>query len=90
MERLFYIVIGFVVAVILIALFFGAKSVFEDVVLRRRKLNEIRMKEIARNECRDIAKALCWYNIVDFDERVNELIDSRLAEKEGEHEGESV
>lgn len=86
MERLSYIAIGFVVAVVLIALFFGAKSVFEDVVLCRRKLNEIRMKEIARNECRDIAKALCWYNIVDFDERVNELIDSKLAEKEGEHE----
>lgn len=86
MERLSYIAIGFVVAVVLIALFFGAKSVFEDVVLRRRKMNEIRMKEIARNEFRDIAKALCWYNIVDFDERVNELIDSRLAEKEGEHE----
>lgn len=86
MERLSYIAIGFEVAVVLIALFFGAKSVFEDVVLRRRKLNEIRVKEIARNECRDIAKALCWYNIVDFDERVNELIDSRLPEKEGEHE----
>ena len=86
MERLFCIGIGFVIAVVLIVVFFGVKDSVEDAAQRRRKLNEIRMKEIARNECRDIAKALCWYNIVDFDERVNEPIDSRLAEKEGEYE----
>ena len=87
MERLTYIGIGFVIAVVLIAFFFGAKSVFEDVVLRRKKLNEIRMKEIARSECRSLIDGICWYNIYDFDERVYDLIVSRLAEKEGEHEG---
>lgn len=84
MERLFHIAIGFVIAVVLIALFFGAKSVFEDVVLRRRKLNEIRMEEIARVECRSLISGIGWYNIQRFDERVNELIDSKLAEKEGD------
>lgn len=94
MDRLFHIAIGFVIAVVLIALFFGAKSVFEDVVLRRKKLNEIRMEEIARVECRSLISGIGWYNIHGFDERVNELINSRLPEtegdqscKEGEHEG---
>lgn len=86
MERLSYIAIGFVIAVVLIVVFFGVKDVVEDVAQHRRRLNQIRMEEIARNECRDIAKALCWYNIVDFDERVKTLIDSKLAEKEGERE----
>lgn len=86
MERLIGIGIGFVIAVVLIALFFGAKSVFEDVVLRRKKLNEIRMGEIARVEYRSLISRIGWYNIHDFDKRVNDLIDSKLAEKEGEHE----
>ena len=86
MERLSYIAIGFVIAVVLIALFFMAKSVFEDVVLRRKKLNEIRMGEIARVECRSLISGIGWYNIHDFDKRVNDLIDYKLAEKEGEHE----
>ena len=89
MERLSYITIGFVVAVVLIALFFGAKSVFEDVVLRRKKLNEIRMGEIARVECRNLISGISWYNICGFDKRVKDLIDSRLAERRGEHEGDS-
>lgn len=86
MERLFCIGVGFVIAVVLIALFFGAKSVFEDVVLRRIKLNEIRMGEIARVECRSLISGIYWYNICDFDKRVNDLIDSKLAEKERENE----
>ena len=87
MERLFYIAIGFVIAVVLIVVFFGVKDSVKDAAQRRRKLNEIWMEEIARNECRDIVKVLCWYNIVDFDERVNELIDRKLAEKEGGEDG---
>ena len=86
MDRLIHIGIGFVLAVVLIALFFGVKSVFEDVVIRRRKLNEIRMGEIARNECRSIISGIYWTNIHGFDKRVNDLIDSKLAEKEGENE----
>lgn len=84
MERLTYIAIGFVIAVVLIALFFGAKSIFEDVVLRRKKLNEIRMGEIARVECRSLISGIGWYNIHGFDKRVNDMIDSKLAEKEEE------
>lgn len=81
MERLFCIGIGFVISVVLIALFFGAKSVFEDVVLRRRKLNEIRMGEIARVECRSLISGIYWTNIHGFDERVNELIDKKMEEE---------
>ena len=87
MERLSCIAIGFVIAVLVIALFFGVKNVVEDVAQHRRRLNQIQMEEIARNECREITGSLCWYNIREFDERVNELIESRLPEKEGENEG---
>ena len=86
MDRLFHIAIGFVIAVVLIAVFFGVKDVVEDAAKRRRKLNEIRMEEIARKECREIVRHIYWSNIQGFDDRVNTLNDSRLAEKEGEHE----
>lgn len=83
MERLFYIVIGFVVAVVLLCVYHLVKDGLED----RRQANDARIKSLARGVCLEVTRDMRWYNIREFDERVNELIDSRLAEKEGEHEG---
>lgn len=82
MERLICIGIGFVIAVVLIAGFLVAKDRVED----RRKVNELRLEALAENICNRIIGTLYWRDIKEFDERVNELIDSKLAEKEGEHE----
>ena len=83
MERLFYIVIGFVVAVVLLFVFMVAKDLLEDHKVK----TELRAKAIADRTGREIKQNLCHYHIRDFDDRVNELIDQRLAEKEGENEG---
>lgn len=82
MERLFYIVIGFVVAVVLLSVFLVAKELLED----HRVKTELRAKAIADRTGREIKQNLCHYHIRDFDDRVNELIGQRLAEKEGENE----
>lgn len=82
MERLLYIGIGFVVAVVLLFVFLVAKELLED----HRVKTELRAKAIADRTGREIKQNLCHYHIRDFDNRVNELIDSKLAEKEGERE----
>lgn len=82
MERLFCIGIGFVIAVVLLFVFLVAKELLED----HRVKTELRAKAIADRTAREIKQTLCHYHIRDFDNRVNELIDRKLAEKEGEHE----
>lgn len=82
MERLICIGIGFVIAVALICVYHLAKDVLED----RKALNDVRIKSLATAVCLEITRDIRWYNIKQFDERVGELIDSKLAEKEVENE----
>lgn len=82
MERFWCYLVGFAIALVLVAGFLIVKEMAED----RRKVNEIRLKVIAETTCNRIIGTLYWRDIKEFDERVNELIDRKLAEKEGEHE----
>lgn len=82
MERLLYIGIGFVIAVVLVGAFFAVKDAAEN----KKTLLEQKMISIARKECQDAKANIYWYNIMGFEQHVNKLIDSKLAEKEGEHE----
>lgn len=79
MERLSYIDIGFVVAVVLLSAFLAAKELMED----HRVKTELRAKAIADRTGREIKQNLCHYHIRDFDDRVNELIDKKMEENEG-------
>lgn len=80
MERFWCWLAGFAVALALVAGFLIVKEKVED----RRNVNELRLKLIAENICNRIIGTLYWRDIKEFDERVNELIDRKLAEKEGE------
>jgi uncharacterized membrane protein YgaE (UPF0421/DUF939 family) len=82
MERLFYIAIGFVVAVVLVVVFLVAKDVAEN----KKSLLEQKILSIARKECLDAKAHIYWHNIIGLEQHVNKLIDSKLTEKEGEHE----
>lgn len=82
MERFWCYMVGFAVALALVAGFLIVKEKVED----RRNVNELRLKVIAERICNQIIGTLYWRDIREFDKRVNELIDQRLAEKEGEHE----
>mgnify|MGYP003291259429 CR=1 FL=1 len=78
MDRLIHIGIGFVLAVVLLVAYFVVKDVAEN----KKSLREQRMLAIAREECRKAKKFIYWSDIIDLDTRVNDLIDSKLAEKE--------
>ena len=80
MERLFCVFVGFAISLVFLFVFLVAKELLED----HRVKTELRAKAIADRTGCEIKQNLCYYNIRDFDNRVNELIDSRLAEKEGE------
>ena len=82
MERVFYIGIGFVIAVVLVGAFFAVK----DAVENKKTLLEQKVISIARKECRDAKANIYWHHIIGLEQRVNRLIDSKLAEKEREHE----
>ena len=82
MERFWCCLAGFAVALALVAGFLIVKEMVED----RRNVNELRLKLIAERICNQIIGTLYWRDIKEFDERVNELIDHKLAEKEGENE----
>lgn len=82
MERFWCYLAGFAVALALVAGFLIVKEKVED----RRNVNELRLKVIAERICNQIIGTLYWRDIREFDKRVNELIDQRLAEKKGEHE----
>ena len=86
MERFYCYLAGLAIALALVAGFLIVKEKVED----RRNVNELRLKVIAERICNQIISTLYWRDIREFDKRVNELIDQRLAEKEGEHETESV
>ena len=79
MERLFHIAIGFVIAVVLICVYHLVKDGLED----RRQANDARIKSLARGVCLEVTRDIRWYNIREFDERVNELIDKKMEENEG-------
>lgn len=83
MERFWCWLAGFAIALVLVAVYCIVKDMAND----RREVNELRLKVIAENVCNRIIGTLYWRDIKEFDERVNELIDFKLAEKEGEHEG---
>ena len=82
MERLTNICIGFLIAVVLIAVYFLVK----DTVNNHREVNELRLKSIAKKECDRIMGSIYWHNIIGLEQYVNKLVDSKLAEKEGENE----
>lgn len=83
MERFWCYLAGFAVALALVAGFLIVKGVVEE----RRNVNELRLKLIAENICNRIIGTLYWRDIKEFDKRVNELIDRRLAEKEEDSDG---
>ena len=78
MDRLFHIAIGFVTAVVLIAGFLIAKSVVEA----RREKNEFRLKARMQSVFWESLENVRPYQIRGLDE----YIDQRLEEKEGENE----
>ena len=80
MERSSHIAIGFVIAVVLICVYHLVKDGLED----RRQANDARIKNLARGVCLEVTRDIRWYNINGFEERVEEMIDSKLAEKEGD------
>ena len=82
MERFWCWLAGFAIALALVAVYCIVKDMADD----RRKVNELRLKVIAENVCNRIIGTLYWRDIKEFDERVNDLINQRLAEKEGEYE----
>lgn len=82
MERFWCCLAGFAIALALVAGFLIVKEKVEE----RRNANELRLKVIAENTCNRIIGTLYWRDIKEFDKRVNELIDSKLAEKEGGNE----
>lgn len=82
MERLIYIGIGFVIAVVLVVVYFVVKDVAEN----KKSLLEQKILFIARKECQDTKAHIYWRNIIGLEQHVNKLIDSKLAEEEGEHE----
>ena len=82
MERLTNICIGFLIAVVLIAVYFLVK----DTVNNHREVNELRLKSIAKKECDRIMGSIYWHNIIGLEQYVNKLVESKLAEKEGENE----
>ena len=83
MERLFCIGIGFVIAVVLVVVFLVAKDVAEN----KKSLLEQKILSIARKEWQDAKAHIYWHNIIGLEQYVNKLVDSKFAEKEGEHEG---
>ncbi len=82
MDRLICIGIGFVVAVALLVVYFVVKDVAEN----KKSLLEQKILSIARKECQDAKAHIYWHNIIGLEQHVNKLIDSKLAEKEGEDE----
>lgn len=74
MERLSHIAIGFVIAVVLICVYHLVKDGLED----RRQANDARIKSLATGVCLEVTRDIGWYNIREFDERVNELIDKKM------------
>ena len=82
MERLLCIALGACIAVAII----GAALVVRDALEDRREALDARIKNLARGVCLEVTRDIRWYNINGFEERVEEMIDSKLAEKEGEHE----
>lgn len=79
MERFYCYLAGFAIALALVAGFLIVKEKVED----RRNVNELRLEVIAERICNQIIGTLYWRDIREFDKRVNELNDQRLAEKEG-------
>ena len=80
MERFWCYLVGFVVALALVAGFLIVKGVVED----KKSVREQRMRLIAREECRNVKNNIYWHNIIGIEKYVDMLVDKRLAEKEGE------
>lgn len=71
MERFWCYVIGFAIALVLVAGYFIVKNVLED-----------EMKKIAQDACKNHFEGVTQY----VRDLTVEIIDRRMAEKEGEHE----
>ena len=78
MERVWCCLAGFAIALALVAGFLIVKSVVEE----RREKSEYRLKARMQSVFWDSLEKVRPYQIRDLDE----YIDQRLAEKEGEHE----
>ena len=74
MERLLCIALGACIAVAII----GAALVVRDALADRREALDARIKNLARGVCLEVTRDIRWYNIREFDERVNELIDKKM------------
>ena len=79
-DRLIHIGIGFVIAVVLLVAYFVVKDVAEN----KKSLREQRMLAIAKKECLALKASIYWHNIIGLESYVNKIVDSKLAEKEGE------
>ena len=62
-------------------MYYLVKEALED----RKTANDVRVKTLARAVCLEVTRDIFWHNIRGFDERVNELIDSRMEEKDLGH-----
>lgn len=82
MERFYCYLAGFAIALALVAGFLIAKSVVEE----RREAQKRTMTRIAEDVYNERSKCIDKY----VRDLTVDLIDQRLAEKEGENEGESV
>ena len=80
MDRLLCIALGACIAVAIS----GAAMLVRDALADRREANDARIKILARGVCLEVTRDIRWYNINGFEERVEEMIDSKLAEKEGD------
>lgn len=74
MERLLCIALGACIAVAII----GAALVVRDALADRREALDARIKNLARGVCLEVTRDIRWYNIREFDERANELIDKKM------------
>ena len=82
MERFWCYLVGFVVALVLVAGFLIVKSVVED----RRENGEHRVKQLAEVVCHEQFRKWTGCHLVDLDKFVDKRIDLKQAEKEGKNE----
>lgn len=83
MERLWCYLVGFAVALVLVAGFLVVKNVVEE----QKAKGECRVKQLAEVVLHEQFRKWTGCHLVDLDKFVDKRIDLKLAKKEEEHEG---
>lgn len=81
--KIYYLVSCFFAGIIVCLLVLAIRGSIEEM----KSIREARMKCMVQNVCREEMKAIRWWHIHGLEDKINEIIDERLAEKEGENEG---